>query len=135
MSQQKKKSNAPWILGIIGFILSLPIIICGIVCASASAQVAAEGGDEAGTAAAIGMIFVLPAVAAIASFILSFFGKSKYSLVTGILLVVLGLLQLYLYAVKLNVHAVVAKMMAVNIIAAVLFTFSGISSMLNAKKV
>ena len=48
----KTKSNAPWILGLVGFGLSLPQVICSILCAGAAAGAAAEGGAGADGAGA-----------------------------------------------------------------------------------
>ena len=67
MSEQKTKSNAPWILGIVGFGLSIPQVVCSILCATAAAQVAQESSQvsekAASDAATLGFIFLLPALA------------------------------------------------------------------------
>lgn len=78
----KQKSNAPWILGIIAFVTSLPNLLCAFLCAGATAAV--SGGS---TAAA----FLVVVLVSIVCFILSFMGKSKISVVTGILLILGGL--------------------------------------------
>ena len=134
MSEQKTKSNAPWILGLVGFGLSIPQVICSILCAGAAAGVAgasAEAGganaaEQAATAGAAGFIFMLPVFCTFLCFILSFFGKSKASTVTGVLLILLGLLDVY---------ASVTNISALGIAAAVCFFCSGISSICNSKKI
>ena len=123
--QMKTKSNAPWILGLVGFGLSLPQVICSILCASAAAGAAAEGGAGADGAAAAGFVFMLPVICTFTCFILSFLGKSKISTVTGVLLILLGLLDVY---------ACVVNISAFGIAAAVCFFCSGISSICNTKK-
>lgn len=134
MSEQKTKSNAPWILGIVGFGLSIPQVICSILCAGAAAGVTGAGADLAGadaadvaaTASAAGLVFMLPVICTFGCFLLSFFGKSKISVVTGVLLILLGLFDVY---------ACVVNFSALGIAAAICFACSGISSICNAKKV
>ena len=103
----KKKSNAAWICGLIGFITSLPNSLCALICAGAttaaagiSAGLSAEGtdfdraaADAAANEAASGASALLWIVLAISiiCFILSFLGKSKISIITGILLILGGL--------------------------------------------
>ena len=85
----KPKSNAPWILGIIAVCTSLPNVLCAAMCAGVVA--AATGAtSEADAERAAGRIAVLMVVSA-ACFILSFFGKSKISVITGILMLAGGL--------------------------------------------
>lgn len=126
MSEQRVKSNAPWILGIVGFGLSIPQVICSILCASAAASVAAEGGATASDAAAAGVWFMMPVICTVACFVLSFFGKSKVSTITGVILVVLGIIDAYACVVNWSV---------LGIAAAICFACAGISSICNAKKV
>ena len=42
MSEQKTKSNAPWILGIVGLILTVVHTACAVICSAAI-----SAGDEA----------------------------------------------------------------------------------------
>lgn len=133
MSEQKTKSNAPWILGLVGFGLSLPQVICSILCAGAAAGIAGASSEAAGAdtaeqmanAGAAGLIFMLPVICTFICFILSFFGKSKISTVTGVLLILLGLFDVY---------ACVVNFSALGIAAAVCFFCAGISSICNTKK-
>ena len=100
VTTQQHKSNAPWILGIIAFVASIPNILCATVCAAAIAglsetakEEAAQSGDAATHAAASGtseaMAGILAALVIISliCFVLSFFGKSKISVITGILMI------------------------------------------------
>ena len=124
--QMKTKSNAPWILGLVGFGLSLPQVICSILCAGAAASVATEtSGEAAAGATAAGLVFMLPVICTFTCFILSFLGKSKISTVTGVLLILLGLFDVYACAVNISY---------LGIAAAVCFFCSGISSICNTKK-
>ena len=133
MSETRTKSNAPWILGLVGFGLSIPQIICSILCAGAAAGLAGASAEAAGAstaeqaanAGAAGFIFMLPVICTFACFILSFFGKSKLSTVTGVLLILLGLL---------NVYACVVNLSAFGIAASICFACAGISSICNTKK-
>lgn len=122
MSEQRTKSNAPWILGIVGLGLSIPQVICSILCASAAADIAEPGGD----AAAVGLVFILPAIYTFVCFILSFFGMSKISTVTGVLLILLGTLDAWACAINYSV---------LGIAAAICFACAGISSICNTKKI
>lgn len=133
MSEQKTKSNAPWILGIVGFGLSIPQVICSILCAGAAAGIAGAGSEAAGAstaeqaanAGAAGLVFMLPVICTFVCFILTFFGKSKISTVTGVLLILLGLFDVY---------ACVVNFSALGIAAAICFACAGISSICNTKK-
>lgn len=90
----KTKSNAPWILGIIGFCTSIPNVLCAFVCAGVVAGVSAASdqaeGQEPDTGWILGRLLSLIIVSAMC-FILSFFGKSKISTITGILMLLGGL--------------------------------------------
>ena len=125
----KTKSNAPWILGIVGFGLSIPQAICSILCAgvAAGAVQAANGatGEEVANAGATGAFFMLPAILAFTCFILSFFGKSKISTATGVLLIILGIVDAYVCFVTLA---------WLGIAAAICYACAGISSICNSKK-
>ena len=130
MSEQKTKSNAPWILGIVGFGLSIPQIICSILCAGAAAGVAgaaneAGSAEAASAATSAGITFLLPVFITVACFILSFFGKSKVSTATGVLLIILGLAEIYLCVVNWSLFGIAG---------AICFACAGISSVCNTKK-
>ncbi|MBE6389384.1 MAG: hypothetical protein E7043_04345 [Lentisphaerae bacterium] len=100
---EQKKSNAAWICGLIGFITSIPNSFCAFLCAGAataasgiSAGLNAEGNEFNETAANVaaeeaargtsGLLWIV-LIISIACFILSFMGKSKNSVVTGVLLI------------------------------------------------
>ena len=94
-SATPKKSNAAWICGLIGFITSLPNTLCALLCAGAATAVAgfteenpaaANAAMEDAAKGATGLLIAVLAVSVIC-FILSFMGKSKNSLITGILLI------------------------------------------------
>ena len=129
MSEQKTKSNAPWILGVVGFCLSIPQICCSILCAAASADVASSStttSDQAATAAGMGVYAMLPVVTTVLCFILSFFGKSKASTATGVILILSSLA---------NIVFCVMNFSAFGIAASVCFFCAGISSICNTKKI
>lgn len=90
----KPKSNAPWILGIIGFCTSIPNVLCAMLCAGLVAGVtetnAAANGQKADTSG-IAVHLLAIVVVSVLCFILSFFGKSKKSVITGILMLLGGL--------------------------------------------
>ena len=100
VTTQQHKSNAPWILGIIAFVASIPNILCATICAAAvssfskvATEDAAKQGDAAAQAAISGTedtmrgILVAIIIISLICFVLSFFGKSKISVITGILLI------------------------------------------------
>jgi len=78
----KKKSNAAWICGLIGFITSIPNTFCALLCAGAAAGLAAAAGDESSADTAAGL-FWLVVLVSIACFALSFMGKGPKSQITG----------------------------------------------------
>lgn len=85
---EKKKSNAAWICGLIGFITSLPNAFCAMICAGvAAAAEEANGGDGSGSAAYFWFIILV----GILCFALSFMGKSKNSMITGIVILLGGI--------------------------------------------
>ena len=95
VSVEQKKSNAAWICGLIGFITSLPNSLCALLCAGAATAAAgfteenpaaANAAMEDAAKGATGLLIAVLAVSVIC-FILSFMGKSKNSLITGILLI------------------------------------------------
>lgn len=114
----KQKSNAPWILGIIAFVTSLPNLLCAFLCAGATAAV--SGGS---TAAA----FLVVVLVSIVCFILSFMGKSKISVVTGILLILGGLFILLSGLLGLG-------SMLWGTVTGILYFAAGIVSILNQKR-
>ena len=121
MSEQKVKSNAPWILGVIAFALSLPQICCSILCAAADASTP-TGTSADGALAAYAM---LPVITTVICFILSFFGKSKASTATGVLMLLVALADIVFCCMNIS---------AFGIAAGVCFFCSGISSICNTKK-
>ena len=121
MSEHKEKSNAPWILGIIGLPLIIMHYACAIVC---SAGLAAGSGAE--TADASMGVATTAAGVMVACFILSFLGKSKISGFTGILLVLGGLTALFMS---------IPHFSGAGVAAGVCFLCAGISSICNRKKV
>jgi len=121
MSEQKTKSNAPWILGVVGFCLSIPQIFCSILCAAADAS-HPTGTDADGALAAYAM---LPVITTFVCFILSFFGKSKASTATGVLMILCALADIAFCCMNIS---------ALGIAAGVCFFCAGISSICNTKK-
>lgn len=136
VTEVKGKSNAPWILGLVGFGLSIPQVICSILCtgismaASDMASEMARTSDASkmadGVAASGGFIFMLPVFCTFICFILSFFGKTSKSMTTGVLLIILGLA---------DIGACIVNFSFLGIAAGICFFCSGISSVCNAKKV
>ena len=130
----KQKSNAPWILGIIAFVTSLPNLLCAFLCAGATTAVAAAtatAGEEAAAAeeaafAAAGY-FWLVVLVSIVCFILSFMGKTKGSVVTGILLILGALFILVNGFIGLG-------SMLWGTVTGILYLVAGIVSILNQKR-
>ena len=95
VTNQQHKSDAPWILGIIGFIVSIPTACAaaGVAAIEAARQDAVNSGNTAAEASAtnsgeaFAWMLLVFAIISLLCFILSFFGKSKISVVTGILLI------------------------------------------------
>ena len=98
----KKKSNATWICGLIGFITSIPNTLCAFLCAATVAGVegALAGVDEEGnfneaaadaaveSAAEDASTWLLAIMGvSVLCFILSFMGKGKSSAATGFLMI------------------------------------------------
>jgi len=128
----KTKSNAPWILGIVGIFLSITHYACASACsvvAGAASGIGSEGFDNAQADATLadGM-FVANLAAGIMflCFILSFFGKSKVSTLTGILLILAGIGSAGLS---------IAHLSPAGIAAGIVYMCAGISSCCNAKKI
>ena len=122
MSEQKTKSNAPWILGIVGLALAVPNSLCTLLC-SATMQ---EIGSEADKAhfnegnVTVGVMLTL------ALFLLSFFGKTKISLVTGLMMLAGSLYMIFLNITQLQI---------LGLSEGVVFLFAAIFSVTNFKKV
>jgi len=131
MAEAKVKSNAPWILGIVGLILTAVHTYCAILCTAAiSAGDEAFGGASKEAAqdtfnrgmdvAAIGIGIMA------VCFILSFFGKSKASGLTGLLLILGGIAA---------AGVSIAHFSAGGIAAGIIYMCAGISSVCNRKKI
>ncbi len=132
------KSSAPWILGLIGFILAIPNMFCALICAATAATATAVAasdasmssaeaqavGEAAGWGVTIGFYLIGLAIPVI-SFVFGFFGKSQHSKQFGIIVVVLNAIALVWNLVSFNFLGLVVH---------VLFLCSGISSIGNAKK-
>lgn len=187
MSKVKTKSNAPWILGILGVFPTILHLCCAILCAAATvvgteavkmdssitrakadavsgfanvADKAAEWAESQGIEGAKAdvrghtdsarksaendrkeaaefdqaadtsrdiVIYTAYATCAIllTCFILSFFGKTGISLVTGLLLILGGLAAAGLSVMYLSIGGLIAGF---------IYTCSGISSVCNAKR-
>lgn len=138
---QQRKSNAPWILGIIGFIFNIPNVLYATVCAAAGAAVseaarqdAVRSGDAATANSAAnsgeafaGMLLVF-VIISLLCFILSFCGKSKISVVTGILLILGALFILINGFIGLG-------NMFLGIIVGICYLIGGIYSIVNKNRV
>ena len=129
MSQQKEKSNAPWILGIIGLFLTILHFACAFLCSAGLAvtKVATEGeaaGDKM-MEAGMGVTYLVIGIMVLC-FILSFFGKSKLSRATGVLMILGGIVAGALSCVYLSIPGLAAGFV---------YLFGGISSINNYKRV
>ena len=124
----KKKSNAPWILGVIGFILSIPNAICTLFCGAVAAVAEAQNGEAAagGFANFIAGNFWLIVLASIVSFIMLFFGKKS-----GKAPVVCGWIAIACAAYICLCSVVVFSLFG--LAAAICFLIGGICSLKNSK--
>jgi len=91
----KQKSSAPLILGIVGFAVNIPGVLCTALCAAASSSAAgvigSAGGVGGAAASATGSAIMLPVLIPwIGGFIASFFGKSSACVLMGIATIVFG---------------------------------------------
>ena len=95
-----KKSNLPLILGIIGFVLGIPNILCATICAAAAAVGASvdEYGnfserdlDDAATGAGF-LLWILVIIPTIVGFVGCFFGKTPKAKTMGIVMIASGAL-------------------------------------------
>ena len=114
------KSNASWICGLIGFLFALPNFVCSVVCAAAVATAVEASGDE--SAAVAGTLIIFALILPLICFILGFFGKTKISIVTGLLIV--------LASIAMAIGNVMTFSFC-GLIASILFLSSGISSICN----
>ena len=134
MSEPKLKSNAPWILGIVGVFLTILHYACAVVCAATVGAAKTGFSDrytgselmEANAAMEESMsIANFTAIVFILCFILTFFGKGKHSKLTGWLLVIGGMVGGF---------SSIAHFSAAGIAAGIVYMCSGISSICNSKK-
>lgn len=165
---QKVKSNAPWILGIIGVFLTVLHFACAVLCSAAAGFVVEEGKNSEATAGEVGValgdallggksidglakqeerlkkekaknaaegrevaekgikIATYSALIMLGCFILSFFGKSGISGITGFLLIIGGIAGGILSIVHLSIAGIAAG---------IVYMCSGISSICNRKKI
>ena len=130
MSEQRTKSNAPWILGIVGLILTVVHTACAVICTAAVATIDKNVGASEEVAQGDmnqGMTITLIGMAIMAvCFILSFFGKSKASGLTGMLLIIGGIAAAGVSIAHLSVGGIAAG---------IVYMCAGISSICNRKKI
>jgi predicted membrane protein len=112
-----QKSNAPIILGVIGFILYIPGMFCLGAC-SAVVNAATEGASGN-----LGMPIV---IAWLLCFVLSFFGKAKCSKATGIVMILASILLVLFALITLN--------LLFGLSSAICYLIAGIMSCLNASR-
>lgn len=140
LNTQQHKSNAPWILGIIAFVLSIPNILCATLCAAVVATGTAvteaavvssgtpvETPDTESTAASMGWLLTAVIISSILCFIFSFFGKSKISHIAGAI-VILGAILI------LGTAIIGFGSWIWGIAAGVLYLLGGIFSIINKKR-
>lgn len=130
----KPKSNAPWILGIIGVFLTILHYACAIVCAAATGAAKTGFSDrytgeelmEANAAVEQSMSVANFSILVFGiCFILSFFGKGKHSKLTGMILIVGGIV---------GSICSIAHFSFAGIAAGIVYMCAGISSICNSKK-
>jgi hypothetical protein len=143
MRIQKTKSIAPYIMGLLGFLLNIPNVICTMICAGASKALAENptlmlsGGGMAGeeyqsatenassTADGFTAMLIIIIICWIGCFIFSFFGRSKISKVTGIL-VMLGGIALAAMSIP--------NFSVLGFCSGICYAIAGITSMANSKR-
>lgn len=129
MSEQKKKSNAPWILGIIGLFLTILHFACAFLCSAGLAVTEVVSKDEqAGDKmmeAGMGVTYLVIGIMALC-FVLSFFGKSKSSCITGTLMILGGIVAGAMSCLFFSVPGLAAGFV---------YLFGGISSINNYKRI
>ncbi len=131
ITNQQHKSNAPWILGIIAFCTSIPNILCATLCAAAATGVSSAFDETTGNTETTDSViggFLLFILISVLCFILSFFGKSKISVITGILLI--------LGAIFILTNAFIGfGSMLWGTVSAILYLIGGIFSIINNKRI
>lgn len=129
------KSNAPWILGIIAFCMSIPNFLCATVCAAVANEAINQNKIENGIVPnseqaddrVMGLLVAILLVS-IFAFILSFFGKSRISVITGILLILMALF------IIVNAWVGFGSMLW-GTITGLLYLLSGVFSIVNKKRI
>ena len=124
------KSNAPWILGIVGVFLTILHGACAYACtvAKGAATVLGPNGSEDAAKQEMTSSLAVAGIAIaimLACFALTFFGKSKFSKITGMLLILGSIVITILSFVHLSVPGLAA---------ACVYLAAGITSIGNAKK-
>ena len=131
MSEQKTKSNAPWILGLVGLILTIVHTACAVIFSAAisAGDEVFNGASEAAAQETFnkGMIIASIGIGIMAvCFILSFFGKSKTSGLTGFLLIIGGIAAAGVSIAHFSVGGIAAG---------IIYMCAGISSICNREKI
>ena len=128
------KSNVPWILGIIAFCMSIPNFLCAIICAAVANEAINQNKIENGIVPnpeqpddRVTGLLVAILLVSILAFVLSFFGKSKISVITGVLLILMALF------IMVNGWVGFGSMFW-GTIAGVLYLIGGIFSIINKKR-
>ena len=114
---EHRKTFAPVILAIIAFVLWIPSLLCNVICASAMQEMTNGRG---------GSSLFLPSILGLVVFALCFFCKSKWSTLTGVLVILLALLMGIVNVIILNPLA---------LISAILYIIAGALSIANTKRV
>ena len=114
---EHRKTFAPVILAIIAFVLWIPSLLCNVICASAMQEMTNGRG---------GSSLFLPSFLGLVVFALCFFCKSKWSTLTGVLVILLALLMGIVNVIILNPLA---------LISAILYIIAGALSIANTKRV
>ena len=114
---EHRKTFAPVILAIIAFVLWSPSLLCNVICASAMQEMTNGRG---------GSSLFLPSILGLVVFALCFFCKSKWSTLTGVLVILLALLMGIVNVIILNPLA---------LISAILYIIAGALSIANTKRV
>ena len=120
-SQDKQLSSTPLILGVVGFILNLPSILCSFLCAGMIVGATSGIGQDGGAAG--GMAMVLPlivmAVSGILGFVACFYTKSKNAkkaaygmIISGGVVVLPALMSLAIFAIAGGICYIVGGILA-----------------------
>lgn len=125
----QQKSNAPIICGTIGFVLSIPAILCSSICAGVCSGVTQAATLGTGEMERSGWEFFLPvavySLSWIAGFILSFFSKGNNSNKTGAFTIIAGVVMMIAGLIMGSI---------LGIISGILYVVSGGCSISNKKK-